>query len=185
MVLHSSAFCYKRANSKIKAVRPQGLLGWHCVLEKRCSLSVPQPRFDVNTVKKVHSVSILNWFNWRAFYKKTENFTELDGEFWSKFCLFFILRQLEKFTVCQYIFSFHKNRLQTNNENGNTTAQELIALLIHLWLLLVLALLGFSYSMNVRTFSLKIFKNWDRCEFCQVIFFVNRILNRKTTLTRN
>ena len=30
-----------------------------------------------------------------------------------RFCLFFMLRPLEKFTMCQYIFCYHKKRLQT------------------------------------------------------------------------
>ena len=39
------------------AVRPQvGLLCWRSILEKRWSLSVPQPRFHVDTVRKVYSV---------------------------------------------------------------------------------------------------------------------------------
>ena len=75
----------KRANSEIKAVRPQGLMGW-CNVLKRYSLSVPQPRFHVETVRKVYSVSIFNIYffiqlksylshrkmyltQWRIFFK--------------------------------------------------------------------------------------------------------------------
>ena len=105
--------------------------------------SVFQPRFHNDTVWKVHSVPILNIYsilkNWRAVYHNqkfywtdgdfacrhaqriqleslyitTENFTGLDGGFWSRFCPFFMLRPLEKFTMCQYIYCYHKKRLQT------------------------------------------------------------------------
>ena len=73
--------CCKRAISEIKVVWPQGLLGWRSVFEKRWSLSVHQPRFHVDPIRKVYSVSILNiYFDSieELFITTTENFTGLD-----------------------------------------------------------------------------------------------------------
>ena len=62
-------------------------------------------------------MSVFAWtpseFNWRACISQQNILLDSGWKFWSRFCPFFMLRPLEKFTVCQYIFCYHKNRLQT------------------------------------------------------------------------
>ena len=59
-------------------------MSWRSVLEKRWSLSIPQPRFHVDSVRKVYSVSRLNVYiliQLMSYLSQQKNFTGLDGEF--------------------------------------------------------------------------------------------------------
>ena len=116
--------------------------------EVRDEVSVPQPRFHVDG-KKSYSVSILNNYfsSVEELFITTENFSGLDGEFWSGFCLSVLawipcefnwraIYHTRKFYWTRWrilIFASFSQKLFTNNKNGNTTAPKLTALPIHLW----------------------------------------------------
>ena len=79
------------------------------------------------------------WFIfWLRVTITKENSTGLDGKFRSIFCLLFMLRPIEKFIMCQYLFVTTKTVCKLPDKNGNTTAPELTALPIHFLLLLML-----------------------------------------------
>ena len=104
-------------------------------------------------------------FNWRAYISQQKIFTGHNGKFWSRFWLFFMSRPLEKFTVCQYVFCYHKNHLQTIKKE--TTAPELTALLIHLWSLLVYGAIDCHFSL--KPFGPKIYLSNKRYLICTYI----------------
>ena len=85
-------------------------------VEERWVLFVPKPRFHADTARGIYESAMANFdeeFSCQSLLGVPVSSIEELIYHNKRFCLFFMLRPLEKFIVCQYIFCYNKNRLQT------------------------------------------------------------------------